>query len=133
MFERKLRGWLLLGIVVLAVACQGEQLPVEVVRSFFTAVETFDVAKAESLVCQAQRHRVRESLTPFSDIAAPGEAFDIRFGELVIQEQSNDGKISVVRVKGQLTLFFLGQQETQGVDETHTLVKDHGRWLICGP
>jgi hypothetical protein len=120
-------------VVFLIVACGGEQSPVEVVESFLDAIEDFDVATAESLVCQEQRDKVRGSLLPFDDIAAPGEAFDLSFGELVIQEQSNDGQTSIVRVKGYLTIFFLGEQEVQEVDETHTLVKNGGRWLICDP
>jgi hypothetical protein len=131
---RRLCGRLLFGVVVLViVACRGEQAPAEVVRSFLDAIEGYDVATAESLVCQAQRDQVRASLVPFDNIAAPGEAFDISFDEIVIQEQSNDGQVSLVRVKGYLTIFFLGEQEVQEVDETHTLVKDSGRWLICDP
>ncbi len=127
---RKLYGFLL---VVLVISCRGEQAPEKVVQAFLDAIEAFDVATAESLVCQAQRDKVRGSLAPFDDIAAPGEAFDISFGELVIQEQSNDGQVSTVRVKGYLTMFFLGDQEVQEVDETHTLVKNGGNWLICNP
>lgn len=128
-----MRILVLVVVVVLVVACGGEQSPAGVVESFLGAIEDFDVATAESLVCQAQRDKVRGSLVPFGDIAAPGEAFDISFGELVIQEQSNDGQTSIVRVKGYLTIFFLGEQEVQEVDETHTLVKNGGRWLICDP
>ena len=123
----------LLVVVVLLVSCRGKQTPEQVIQAFLDAIETFDVAAAEDLVCQAQRDKVRGSLIPFDNIAAPGEAFDISFGELVIQEQSNDGQTSIVRVKGYLTIFFLGEQEVQEVDETHTLVKNGGRWLICDP
>lgn len=126
--------WSLLGVVVLLLAaCEGEQGPVEVVQSFMTAVETFDVATAESLVCQAGRARVRESLAPFGAIAEPGEVFDVRISDLVVQEQSNDGEVAVVHVSGKLTLFFLGQQETQEINENHTVVREGGRWVVCDP
>ncbi len=123
----------MLGVILLLVACRGEQTPVEIVRDFLGAIENLDATAAASLVCPAQRDKVRGSLAPFDAIAAPGEAFDISFGKLVIQEQSNDGQVSIVRVKGYLTIFFLGDQELQEVDETHTLVKNGGNWLICNP
>jgi hypothetical protein len=97
-----------------------------------TAVETLDVSTAESLVCEAQRARVRASLAPFKDVAEP-EAFEVSFSELMVQEQSNDGEVAMVHVSGQLTLFFLGQQETQEISENHTVVREGGRWFICDP
>jgi hypothetical protein len=97
------------------------------------AVESFDAARAESLVCQAQRATVRESLAPLGDVAQAGETFDMSFDDLVLQEQSNDGEVSVVLVRGQLTFFFLGQEDTQAIDETHTVVKESGRWVVCDP
>jgi hypothetical protein len=98
-----------------------------------TAVETFDVATAESLVCQARRARVRESLAPFGAVPEPGEVFDVSTSDLVVQEQSNDGEVAIVRVSGKLTLFFLGQQETQEINENHIVVKENGRWVVCDP
>lgn len=128
------RTWSLLGIaVLLLVACDGEQSPVQVVRSFMTAVGTFDVATAESLVCQAGRARVRESLAPFDAVPEPGEVFDVNISDLVVQEQSNDGEVAVVRVSGKLTFFFLGQQEIQEINENHIVVKEDGRWVVCDP
>jgi len=130
----RLRAWLLLGvIVVFLIACEAKQSPAEVVRSFMIAVESLDAARAESLVCQAQRAGARESLAPLGDVARAGETFDMNFDELVIQEQSNDGEFSIVLVRGQLTFFFLGQEDTQAIDETHTVVKESGRWVVCDP
>jgi len=114
-------------------ACDGEQGPVPAVRSFMTAVETFDLAGAESLVCEAQQSKVRASLEPFEDVATLGEAFDIELGELSFQEQSNDGNIAVVQVSGRLTINFLGQQEVQEVNEEHVVIKENGHWVVCDP
>jgi hypothetical protein len=129
----KNRTLVLVGVFfVLLIACDGEQTPVQVVRAFMTAVETFDVGTVESLVCPDQKARVRESLAAFQDVADP-EVFDVSLDGLVVQEQGNDGEIAVVHVRGKLTVFFLGQQEIQQVDEKHTLVKEKGRWLVCDP
>ena len=126
---------LLLLSVILAIlgACDREQGPVQVVRSFMTAVEAFDLGTAESLVCAAQRSKVRTSLEPFEDVATLGEAFDISRGELSFQERSNDGNVAVVHVSGELTVNFLGQQEVQEVDEEHVVIKENGHWLVCDP
>jgi hypothetical protein len=128
-------GTLLLLGVILAIlgACGGEQGPVQVVQSFMTAVEAFDLGTAESLVCEAQRGKVRTSLEPFEDIATLGEAFDISLGELSFQERSNDGNVAVVHVSGKLTVNFLGQQEVQEVNEEHVVIKENGHWLVCDP
>jgi hypothetical protein len=128
-------GTLLLLSVILAIlgACGGEQGPVQVVQSFMTAVEAFDLGTAESLVCEAQRGKVRTSLEPFEDIATLGEAFDISLGELSFQERSNDGNVAVVHVSGKLTVNFLGQQEVQEVNEEHVVIKENGHWLVCDP
>ena len=129
----KSRLFLLLVIsVVLCGACDREQSPIQVIQAFMAAVETLDVSAAESLVCEAQRARVRASLEPFRDVAEP-EAFELSLSELVLQEESNDGEVAMIHVSGQLTLFFLGQQETQEINENHTVVKENGRWLICDP
>jgi hypothetical protein len=129
----KKRTLVLVSVVfVFLTACDREQTPVQVVRAFMTAVETFDVGTVESLVCLDQKARVRESLAAFQDIADP-EVFDVSLDELVLQEQSNDGQVAVVYVRGKLIVFFLGQQEVQQVDEKHTLVKEKGHWLVCDP
>ena len=126
---------LLLISVVLALlgACVGEQSPGEVVQSFMAAIGSFDLATAESLVCEAQRPRVRESLEPFDAVVGLGEAFDVSFEDLSFEEQSHDGNVVIVHVGGTLTLTFLGQQEVQGVDEEHIVVKENGRWVVCDP
>ncbi len=110
-------------------ACKSEKRPVEVVRSFMAALEQFDAAAAEKLVCQAQRAQVRASLEPFGDATQ----FDLTFDELDIQELSNDGERAVVQVGGALTIVFLGQQETQPINETHIVIKESGHWVICNP
>jgi hypothetical protein len=98
-----------------------------------TAVETFDLARAESLVCEAQQSKVRASLEPFEDVATLGEAFDIGLGELSFQEKSNDGNVAVVHVSGRLTINFLGQQEVQEVNEEHVVIRENGSWVVCDP
>ena len=120
-------------ILVLLGACGKEQSPIEVVQSFMTAVEAFDLSTAESLVCEAQRSRVRESLEPFDDVAGLGEAFDMSFDDLSFQEQSSDGKVAIVQVSGTLTISFLGQQEVQEISEEHVVIEQGGRWVICDP
>jgi hypothetical protein len=120
-------------ILVLLGACGEEQSPVEAVRSFMRAVEVFDVSTAESLVCEPKRSRVQESLRPFEEAVGPGEAFDMSYGDLVVQEQSNDGEVAVVQVRGSVTISFLGQQEVQEISEEHVLIKQNGRWVICDP
>lgn len=124
---------LLLSVGLIMTACSGGQNPVQVVRAFMTAVGTFDVSRAESLVCEAQKAKVRNSLGPFGDLAQLSEAFDISFDELTFQEQSSDANVVVVHVRGTVTLSFLGQQEKQNVDEEHFVVREGGRWVICDP
>jgi hypothetical protein len=97
------------------------------------AIETLDITQAQSLTCQAQRARVRESLAPFGNISELGEAFDINFDELIFEEQSNDGHTAIVHVSGKMTLSFLGQQETQEINEDHVLIKEEGKWVVCDP
>jgi len=133
----KSRSWkwwfcLLVSLTLLA-GCETETSPVEVTRAFMRAIETLDVTQAQSLVCQAQQVRVRESLAPFGDIRELGEAFDINFDELTFEEQSNDGSTAVVHVSGRMTLSFLGQQETQEINEDHIVVKEEGKWVVCNP
>lgn len=124
---------LLVAALMMLVACAREQSPVEVVRSFMTAVETFDLTAAENLVCEAQWAGIRAGLEPFDGVTRLSEAFDIGFEGLSFQERSNDGSVAIVRVTGTLALSFLGQQEIQEVDEEHLVVKDGGRWVICDP
>jgi hypothetical protein len=115
------------------VACANEQSPADVVRSYMTAVETFDLPRAESLVCEAQRSRVTESLSPFLDVAGLSEAFHITFEELSFQERTREGDMVVFRVTGKLEMSFLGQEEEQTVDEEHVVVRQDGRWVVCDP
>ena len=120
-------------ILVMLVACASEPSPADVVRSYMMAVETFDLHKAESLVCEAQRSRVAESLSPFLDVAGLSEAFHIGFKELSFQERTREGDMVVFRVSGKLEMSFLGQKEEQTVDEEHVVVKQDGRWVVCDP
>ena len=125
-------GFCLLALLLL-VGCETETNPVEVTRSFMIAIETLNITQAQTLVCQTQRARVRESLAPFGDISELGEAFNINFAELNFEEQSNDGSTAVVHVSGKMTLSFLGQQETQEINEDHIVIKEEGKWLVCDP
>jgi len=125
--------WLCILVLLLLAGCKTETDPVEVTRSFMMAIERLNITQAQSLVCQAQQARIQESLAPFGDISELGEAFDINFDELVFEEQSNDGSTAVVHVSGKMTLSFLGQQETQEIDEDHIVIKEEGKWLICNP
>lgn len=119
--------------VILVAACGGEQGPEEVVQTFISAVTSLDVATVESVVCQAHKARMREILAPLEDTTDSGETFSVDLAELVVQEQSNDGEMAVVHASGRLILLFLGYQETQEVNETHTVIKENGRWLVCDP
>ena len=126
--RRRFFPWFAVAAVFLS-ACESERQPVDVVRSFMTAVEGFDAVAAEKLVCQTQRVQVRERLEPFGDVTE----FDLSFDELEVQELSNDGERAVVQVDGTLTIIFLGQQETQPVNETHVVIKEAGHWVVCDP
>jgi hypothetical protein len=124
----------LLGVALIVLgACSTEPGPVEVLRSFMTAVGRFDLAAAENMVCEAQRAGIRASLEPFDGVARLSEAFDMSFEGLTFEERSNDGSVAIIRVTGTLTLAFLGQQEVQEVDEEHLVVREGGRWVICDP
>lgn len=127
-----MKGRLALLVVLLLVACQSAQGPVDVVRDFMQALETFDLDRAEQLVCARQKSKVQEGLRPFSD-GAYLEAFDLKFDALTLQEISNDGERAVVHVQGSLTLVFLGQEDKQTVNEDHIVIKEGGRWVICDP
>lgn len=118
-------------MLLLLGACAKQRGPVEVVSSFMSAVEAFDVATAESLVCEAQRARVRESLEPFDNVANLGEAFDVNFERLSFQERGGDENSVIVHISGTLELSFLGQHEVQDVNEDHLVVRENGRWLVC--
>jgi hypothetical protein len=141
-FDRILARWykawsfvslgILTGILaLLLVACEQEDDPTQIMRSFMDAIERFDVDAAENLVCPGQRAKVRESLASLEGIAKPSEAFDVRITDLKVEELDNDGETALLHVKGQLTLVFLGQQEVQQIDEKHTLIRENGQWLIC--
>jgi hypothetical protein len=119
-------------------ACSAKQEPVEVVQAFVTALQTFDIETAESMVCESQRSNIRSTLEPFEDVSqldgiGLGEAFEMSLTDVSFQELSNDGEAAVVAVRGTLMLSFLGQQEQQGVDEVHVVIKEHGRWVVCDP
>ena len=118
---------------LLLCACVQTQSPVQVARDFMAAIERFDLQAAERLVCPAQQARVRASLAPFEEYGRPGETFYASLEGLTIEEQRNDGHTALVHVRGELSLFFLGQQETQQINEMHTLVRQDGRWLVCDP
>jgi hypothetical protein len=114
-------------------ACRAEQQPVQVLREFLAATQELDIAQAETLVCEAQRDRVRTIFEPFDRVSETGEAFDIEFNDLAFQERGNDGSVALVHISGTLTVSFLGRQEQQDVDEEHIVVKENGRWVICDP
>jgi hypothetical protein len=107
--------------------------PVEVVESFMTAIDDFDLAAAEDLVCEAQQGRLRNSLEPFYGVTELTEAFDLSFGDLSIEERSNDGETAIVHVSGSVTVAFLGQDDVQEVNEDHVVLKENGRWVVCDP
>ena len=98
-----------------------------------TAIDDFDLAVAEDLVCEAQQGRLQNSLEPFYGVTELTEAFDLSFGDLSIEERSNDGETAIVHVSGSVTLSFLGQEEVQEVNEDHVIVKENGRWVVCDP
>lgn len=127
------RRFLLLGVIsVLLVACGGQENPVEVAQSFMAAIEAVDIDKAQGLVCQAQRDRVRESLEPFAG-QEQGETFEIKLEDLTFHQVSNDGETAIVHIDGKLTLSFLGRHETQEINQDHRLIKEKGQWLVCDP
>ena len=129
-----MRALLLLGaVLLLPVACDGGASPIEVMRSFFAAMEARNLDSAEDLVCERQQEKVRQSLEPFGQVTQLDEAFSLDFEDLLFEERNNDGQTAVIRVTGSLTLSFLGQEETQPVNEEHILIKENGRWIICDP
>jgi len=132
-----MRKWLfLLPIISLSfAACGGNKSssPAQAVRSYMEAIEAFDVAKAKTLVCAPQRAQVENSLTAFGDTSKLGETFAMSLEDMQYEEQSNDGSIAVVSVKGQMKLSFLGQEEIQEINEKHTVIQQGGRWLVCDP
>lgn len=97
------------------------------------AIETFDEAKAKSLVCQSKRAWVENSLSAFGNPARLDETFAIRFENLSYQQVRTEEDLVVILVQGQMWISFLGQEETQEINEKHTLIKQGGRWLICDP
>jgi hypothetical protein len=104
-----------------------------VVESFMVAIGEFDLVAAEDLVCEAQQDRVASSLESFYGVTELTEAFDLDFGELTVEERSNDGETFIVHVSGSVTLSFLGQEEVQEVNEDHVVVMENGRWVVCDP
>jgi hypothetical protein len=107
--------------------------PVEVVESFMTAIDGFDIAAAKDLVCEAQQDRLQNSLEPFYGVTELTEAFNLSFKDLFIEERSNDGETAIVHVNGSAELSFLGQDDVQEVNEDHVVVKENGRWVVCDP
>lgn len=97
------------------------------------AIQAFNIAKAKTLVCEAQRAQVENSLAPFGDTSKLGETFVMSLEDMRYEEHSNDGSVAVVLVKGRMKLSFLGQETVQEINEKHTLIKQGGHWLICDP
>jgi hypothetical protein len=129
-----MRALLLFGaVLLLPFACDDGAGPTEVMRSFFVAMEVRDLNSAEDLVCQRQQEEVRQILEPFGQVTQLDEAFSLSFEDLVFEERNNDGQTAVIRVTGSVTLSFLGQEETQPVNEEHILMNENGRWVICDP
>ena len=135
--EIVLRKWLLRALVCILLlsplSCSEETAPVDIVREFMTAVESFDLDAAQSLVCERQQARLRDSLSPFEDVVSLSEAFDLVFEDLEFTEKSNDGVLAVVQVTGSVRLAFLGTEDVQDVFEEHVLENMDGRWVICDP
>jgi hypothetical protein len=124
----------LLSILILcAVSCSEKKVPIDTIRAFFAAVESYDLETAQSLVCEKQRGQVLESLAPFENVTSLSEAFDMTFEDLEFSERSNDGALAVVQVTGKVRLAFLGTEDVQDVFEEHILENVDGRWVICDP
>jgi hypothetical protein len=49
-------------LLLSSLSCSEDQAPIDTVREFMTAVESFDLDTAQSLVCERQRAQVGESL-----------------------------------------------------------------------
>lgn len=98
-----------------------------------SAVESFDLDTAQSLVCDRQRAQVQESLASFDNVKRLSEAFDMTFEDLEFTERDNDGALAVVQVTGTVRLAFLGKEDVQDVYEEHFLENVEGRWVICDP
>jgi hypothetical protein len=123
----------LTGVVLVLGACRGETTPVEVMQALMSEVGNLDGSRAQSFVCEKKQDRVRETLESFDGNDAVGEAFDLAFDELTFEEVSNDGTTAIVHVSGWLVISFLGQQESQVVDEDHLLIREGKRWVVCDP
>jgi hypothetical protein len=115
------------------ISCTEEKAPIDTVKEYMTAVESFDLESVQSLVCEKQRAQVGESLSPYEDVAGLSEAFDMAFEDLEFTEKSNDGAIAVVQVTGSVRFAFLGTEDVQDVFEEHVLENVDGRWVICDP
>ena len=135
--EMALSRWFFRALVCVlllsSLSCSEDKAPIDTVREFMAAVESFDLDTARSLVCERQRPQISESLTAFEDVASLSEAFDMAFEDLEFTEKSNDGVIAVVQVTGSVRFAFLGTEDVQDIFEEHILEKTDGRWVICDP
>ena len=120
-------------LILCGLSCSEKTVPSDTVRAFMSAVESFDLDTAQSLVCDRQRAQVQESLASFDNVKRLSEAFDMTFEDLEFTERDNDGALAVVQVTGTVRLAFLGKEDVQDVYEEHFLENVEGRWVICDP
>jgi hypothetical protein len=122
-------------LVTLVAACGGDGgSPTAVVRDFWQALAKLDVDKMKDLTCSAYQEEMEAAFgfAELGDLSELADVLEIDVSGLKYEVVSETGDAAVVRVYGALKMSFLGQEQSEQMDEEIDVVKEGGQWKVCG-
>jgi hypothetical protein len=108
--------------------------PADAARDFWQALAELDVDRMKELTCAAYQEEMEAAFgfAELGDLEELRDILEIDVSDLQFAVVSESGDDAVVRVYGTLKMSFLGQEESEQMDEEIELVMEHGEWKVCG-
>ena len=125
------RAWLvvIVFLVVFLAACGGGGgSPEQTARQWFDALGKGDENALKDLTCTAQH----ESLAGVAGLLGTMEGGGLDVSGLSFKTTEQSGDTASVQVTGKLKVTLLGQAVEEAIDEAMPMVKEDGKWKMCG-
>ena len=118
-------------LVVFTAACGGGGggAPDQVAKQWFQALAKGDQDTLKSLTCAASQSDMTDA---FGSLAEMAGTVTIDVSGLSFKTTEESGDNATVQVSGNIKVELLGQSAEEPMNEDMPMVKEGGKWKVCG-